>query len=92
MVKYSIVLLLGLVVSAVHATPLLEKRIAQVIDQSTAQWEQACVRPFFVATYSDLINLVAFCGWRPAMQSPLRVILLDPPRWRRTLRSTKRSR
>lgn len=36
--------------SVVHAAGPLGKRIAQTIDQSTAQWEQACVCPRSVLT------------------------------------------
>jgi hypothetical protein len=44
MVKFSIVAL-ALALSTVSAAPVhLEKRIAQVISDSTTLWEQACVR------------------------------------------------
>ena len=48
MVKISIAAAFGLVASTIHATPILEKRIAQVITQSTTQWEAACVHLFSV--------------------------------------------
>jgi len=51
MAKFSILAILGLFASAVQATPILQKRIQQTIVESTAKWEQACVRLFF-----NLIN------------------------------------
>lgn len=58
MAKFSIIAILGLVASGVHATPVLQKRIAQVIAQSTTKWEQACVRSFFLLLlHSIIINL-----------------------------------
>ncbi len=49
------VALFGLVATAVHAYPILDKRIAQSITASTAKWEQSCVRKaiiYFVMVYS----------------------------------------
>ena len=62
-------LALALVASTVSALPL-EKRIAQVIVESTAQWEQACVRTDFVRCTRCHAHrlLTASRWWWPSLQ------------------------
>jgi hypothetical protein len=54
------VALFGLVASAVHAYPILDKRVAQSIAASTAKWEQACVRvkPLSILSWYTYPSLV----------------------------------
>jgi len=57
MVKLSVAFF-GLVASSAYASPILEKRVAQVIAQSTAKWEQACVRRSSITFSSPVLILV----------------------------------
>ncbi|KAF5316622.1 hypothetical protein D9619_006672 [Psilocybe cf. subviscida] len=61
--------------SSVHAAPLaLEKRIAQVIADSTAKWEQACLaaggatkcNPLSIAAFSTLLAAAGDCDQQDA--------------------------
>jgi len=49
MVRISTVFMALLAVSACSANPI-EKRIDQIISESTQLWEQACVRDFSLAS------------------------------------------
>jgi hypothetical protein len=79
MVKFSIAAILGLVASAAHATPILEKRIAQVITQSTAKWEQACIaagggqkcNPVSVASFTTLLAAAGPCEQQDAADNQI---------------------
>jgi len=79
MVNFSVAAILGLVASAVHATPILEKRIAQVITQSTAKWEQACIaagggqqcNPVSVASFTTLLAAAGPCEQQDAADNQI---------------------
>jgi hypothetical protein len=81
------ILTLALAASTVIALPL-DRRIAQIIDQSTALWEQACVRHCltFPPPFRCLTKPKARCRWKPAVQPLVNSILRHPPRQRRSLR------
>ncbi|EAU90545.1 hypothetical protein CC1G_00929 [Coprinopsis cinerea okayama7 len=63
------ILLAGLAAASVHAAPL-QRRIAQVISESTAQWEQACIaagggqqcNPISVKAFSTLLAAPGPCA------------------------------
>ncbi|PPQ90738.1 hypothetical protein CVT25_010126 [Psilocybe cyanescens] len=79
MVQLSAVAFLGLVAASASASPLLVKRIAQNIADSTAKWEQACLaaggsqrcNPLSVTAFSTLLAAAGPCEQQDAADNLL---------------------